>query len=80
MSSPATGRDNNKYRFNQRSNDCDDEEEDGGSGDERDRLQRNIQIPIKKRKNPKVKEGQRERTRHYEVVGVVRKKVVFALR
>jgi len=68
MSSPGREWDNDGFekRF--------DEEE----VDDEDEVRKPVKV-VKKRKREK-QEGDRERTRHYEVVGVVRKKVVFALR
>ena len=53
----------------------DDEDEEA-----RDRLGEKEERIKRERAREKRKRDERERTRHYEVVGIVRKKVVFALR
>lgn len=57
--------------------DIDDSEDDGAEDEEKVAVEAKRKAAKRKRER---KEGERERTRHYEVVGVVRKKVVFALR
>lgn len=73
MASPARERDNDDVGFKRSWDDEDDDEDDEG---ERKKLKVEGLVRRKKVK----KEGERERTRHYEVIGLVRKKVVFALR
>ena len=70
-SSPVRGCDTDVFG-SKRSRDDDDDDEGEGRLVKKKRLGRRL--------NGERKDEERERTRHYEVVGVVRKKVVFALR
>ena len=71
-SSPVREWDTDEFGFKRS---CDGEDPvQGGEG------RRAKKTRLVRRENGERKDEKRERTRHYEVVGVVRKKVVFALR
>jgi len=75
---PSTARDfSSELDFSSPAREIDEDEDEERSEGMKQGLRK--KPAVRKRKRVKL-DGERERTRHYEVVGVVRKKVVFALR
>lgn len=80
MSSPAQSQIDD-FGFPKRGREQDqDEDEEDISTERRKRRKLEDAKEKEKRERRKKRQGRKERTRHYAVVGIVRKKVVFALR
>lgn len=81
FSSPAQRSGSKRYRSDDEDEDEDDEEDENEDGEEEEENEETKRKRLKvERKKAERRAMRPERTRYYEVVGVVRKKVVFALR